>query len=472
MALGTTMWQAPGRRYLVSIRRVLRVLAAATVVVAPVSAAFEMPAWAATAWTTPRHIPGSTGQANPIGATARDGTSVVVWAVGTGVGTLNAVHARVRLAGRATWRDVPGPLTGSYLQGIVVIPASGGDFWIAYERELSDGFPQVFVSKLDSSARRWSSPERVFGQRDYGHGGPSIGRAGDGTLVVAAYAPPKVPPPGDPVYRVAVATKAPGGAWHGRFLTHADTYAGSQRVAVNSHGDIVVSFIQGYHVGTFTVRASTKAHGSHATWETRTLSATGDGQFADPTIDAHGTAAVVWTDNVTQKTVRLSTIHVEAAHPAWVRRDVITETAAFTVEPHAVIAPSGHITVVWRRSTGPEVTLWARTLAHGSFDAAEQLSPSGEVAEFDGLRQRPDGKAALLYQAFTPGISSLGLRFRTLSDGVPGPEKQLTGDEATDGDSNSEYLGIDGHSRATVIYTRGSYPHTDFAWLAQVTSAP
>lgn len=59
-----------------------------------------------------------------------------------------------------------------------------------------------------------------------------------------------------------------------------------------------------------------------------------------------------------------------------------------------------------------------------------------------------------------------------LTHGVPGPVRELTGDVDSDGDANSEQLGFDGHNRAIVIYTHGTYPDTDFAWLEQVPSAP
>ncbi len=454
------------------MRRALPVVVSATLLLSAALAAFAVPAAAANVWTPQRHIPGTTGLANPVAATASDGTSVVVWDLGTTHGR-NEVHARVRLAGHTTWRDVPVQVSGPFLESVVVIPASNGDFWMAYQQTTAHHGQQVFVSRLDLSARRWSTPQAVFDPSGYEHASPSIARTGDGTLVVAAYATPAVQPPsGDPIYRVIAATKAPGGSWHAHYLSPNHQYAGGPEVAVNGRGDIVISFIRGYHPAQFTVRAATKAHGANTPWRIHTLSAAGDGASAHATIDSHGTAAVVWTDNVTKMTVRLSTTHAEAAQPVWVRRDVVTDGSAFTVEPHVVIARPGHTTVVWRRSTGPEVTLWARTLAHGSFDTAVQLSANGQVAEFDGLRARPDGKAAVLYQEFTPTISSLGLRFRTLTDSTPGTEQQLTGDAATDGDSNSEYLGIDGHSRATVIYTRGSYPDTDFVWQGQVPASP
>ena len=454
-----------------SIRRGLPVLLIAVLSQVGALAALEMPASAATEWTTPRHIPGTNGQANPVSATSKDGTSVVVWTEGTGVGTQNAVHARVRLAGHITWRDVPVQLKGSYLQSLVLVPTASGDVWIAYQRNTGSGFPEVFVSKLDTSARSWSSPVRVFDQPDYGHAAPRIGRARDGTLVVSAYAPPKVPPSGTPGYRVVVATKAPGGSWHSRFLSPRDDQAASHDLAVNADGDIVVSFVQGNDLSEMRVRASTKRHGAHAAWRTRTLSVAGDAQQTAAAIGDDGIAAVVWAaTSSSPHTIRMSTRDVDLSLDPWVGRDVTADTAG-TTDPDVVVTASGRVTVVWRRNVIGEATLWGRTLAHETLGDAVRLSPTGQSAVLDALVLRPDGKAAMLYQVFASS-SSLGLRFRTLRNGVPSSVTRLTGDAATDGDANSAAMGIDGHSHATVIYTRGSYPDTEFAWLGQVPAAP
>ena len=77
----------------------------------------------------------------------------------------------------------------------------------------------------------------------------------------------------------------------------------------------------------------------------------------------------------------------------------------------------------------------------------------------------------MLYQSASSGYS-LGLLFRTLRNGVPGSVTELVGDESTDGRVNSASLGLDAHGHSTIIYTRGTYPDTDFVWLGQVPAVP
>ena len=444
------------------VRRTLGILAATAV--AATFASTATISVAAGAWTAPKRIPGTTGLANPIGSTAPNGTDAVVWLEATGVGTQNDVHAKVRVPGHAKWRSVPVRLKGSFLQDMVVVPTPGGDFWAAYQRSVPAGGTQVYLTRLDSSARRWSKPVKVFKDDGYYHGGPSIALGGDGTLVVAAYAPPKDPPAGDPVYRVAVAARKPAGGWQTRFLSPSDTHAGGAEAAANDAGDVIVSFIQGYDLAELRVRAATREHGT-SQWKVVSLSSAGDSQRARAAIGDDGTAVVVWAASATSPhEIWMSTKEVDRRLDPWVGRRVITG-ADLVVDAHAVVTPHGQVTVVWRQSSAGQTILRSRHLSGSTLGSPRQLSPDGRVAELDALVQRPDGKAALLYQLFTPTIDSLGLRFRTLKNGVPGKVAELTGDEAADGDANSEALGIDRASRATIIYTRGTYPDTDFAWL-------
>ena len=55
---------------------------------------------------------------------------------------------------------------------------------------------------------------------------------------------------------------------------------------------------------------------------------------------------------------------------------------------------------------------------------------------------------------------------------MPGPVSVLTGDEATDGNANGEFLGVDAASRPMVIYYRGDFPDTDFVWQSQAPGKP
>lgn len=304
------------------------------------------------------------------------------------------------------------------------------------------------------------------------HAGPDLALAGDGTLVVSAYAPPKEPPPGDPVYRVAVGTRSPGSPWKSRFLSPIDKHAGGADIAVNAAGDVAVSFIEGYNLADMTVRAATRAHGRKATWKIGTLSAPCNSQRAHAAIGVDGKAAVVWSATSTSfNAVRMSTRQVRQRLAPWVLRDVITGVPVGT-DVYAVVTRQGAVTAFWRQSGGGTTAIWSRHLVRNTLGSPVQLTPVGEVAEFDAVHQRPDGKAVLVYQRFTPAIDSLGLQFRTLDNGVPGPVQVLTGDEAADGDANSESLGISAASQATVIYTRGTYPDTNFVWLSQAQGKP
>ena len=410
------------------------------------------------------------GLANPASAVAPDGTDLVTWLV-DGAGTFgNAVVGKVRLPGKTKWKRVPKGPDGPFLGVTGFAPTASGDFWLAYVTY--SAYYTSYLVKLDAQTQRWSKPVKLFrDQKAYEHGQLEVAIAADGTLVVASTASPKVDPPGDPVARLAVGIHSPGGTWKNRFLTPADKFANGEHLAVNPAGDVVVSFIQGYNLADMTVRAATKAHARKAKWKVGTLSAAGDSQRVHPTIGTDGTAAVVWSaTSQTFDAVRMSTREVRRKLAPWVGRDVITGVSVST-DAYGVVNRQGETTVVWRQSGGGTTALWSRHLDNSGLGSPVQLTPNGEIAEFDGLVQRPNGKAALLYQRFTPAIDGLAMEFRTLSRGVPGPAQELFGDEATDGASSGEFLGIDAASKGTMIYTRGDFPATDFVWPSQ-TKAP
>jgi hypothetical protein len=361
---------------------------------------------AAVPWTAPRRLPGTVGLANPIAATAPDGTDVVVWLEGTGIGTENEVHAKVRVPGSGgRWRDVAIRPRGSFLGGLVLAPTPTGDFWAAYQRDVSGGGQEVFVSRLDPGSRTWSKPVKVFQQPDYEHAGPAIGRAGDGTLVVAAYAPPKEPPPGDPTYRMAIALRKPGGTWKGRFLSPVDQHAVGHDLEVNAAGDIVVSFIQGYALATMTVRAATRGHGPAAEWKIRTLSAAGDSQRAHAAIGEDGTAAVVWSATSTSfDAIRMGTIEADRRLAPWVFRDVVTATP-IAIDAYPVVSPRGRdgrpepgrraagapSCWVHARGPGPAVTQWRHRGARRAAGAPGRQGRDALPAAALSRRSRPAG---------------------------------------------------------------------------------
>lgn len=429
-------------------------------------------AWPASAatWTTPRRIPGTVGLANPVGATAPDGTDVVLWTAGTDVALQNALHARVRRPGSSRWRSVSVQLKGQYLQDMVVAPTPAGDFWVAYQVGISGPGQQVRIAKLFSRSRTWSRATRLFrSQNTAGHAGPQIALGGDGTLVVAAYARPfEQPEVGSPVYRITSAVRRPGATWATRLLTPANAFAAYHRVAVNDDGDIVIAWIQGYAALDQTVRAATLGHAASARWKIRSVSDTGDTtRRVSVAIGDEGTAALAWVAPAnTPEVVRMATIAVRRRLAPWVGRLVAAESA-YVDEQALVVDRAGEVTVVWRQNS----ELRSRHLAGETWTEAITLSESGKLASSaftNPFQLRADGRTALLYQlyAYSP-VSLLSLDYQVLDHGVPRPLQVLTGSKAEDGDVNSASLGLDRQSRATVTYTRGDYPDTDFAWLAQ-----
>ncbi|MCZ3388996.1 MAG: hypothetical protein LH645_07695 [Actinomycetia bacterium] len=417
-------------------------------------------------WGTPKRIPGSAGLVNPVSAVAADGTDLVTWLV-DGSGTFgNAVLGKVRLPGETEWKRVPVGPDGSFLGVTDIAPTASGDFWMTYQT--GAGNYTSYLIKLDAQTRRWSEPVRLFKDQDnHFHASSEIAITADGTLVVTAVSPPKVDPPGDPVARLSVGIHSPGGTWQNRFLTPADKFANAQHLAVNPAGDVVISFIQGYNLPDMTVRAATKAKGKNSEWKVSTISTAGDSQRVHPTIGVDGTAAVVWTaTSQTFDAVRMATREVRRPLAPWVARDVVSGSLVST-DAYGVVNRQSETTAVWGQRSGGTLTIWSRHLDDSGLGGAVQLTPTGEYAELNALVQRPDGKAALLYQRFTPAFDGLAVEFRTLSQGVPGPVQQLFGDEATNGASNGEVIGVDARSHGTMIYTRGTYPDTDFAWLGQ-----
>jgi hypothetical protein len=211
------------------------------------------------------------------------------------------------------------------------------------------------------------------------------------------------------------------------------------------------------------VRAATRGHGPHAQWKVRTLSAPGDSQRAHAAIGEDGTAAVAWSATSTSfDAIRMATTDADRPLAPWVFWDVVTGVP-IGIDPDVVVSPRGRVTVIWQQGG----RLWTRFLAGASLGGPVAVSPSGVQGVLDAFLVRPDGRAAMLYQLYGAGPESLGLRFRVLNDGVPGAVAELTGDDETDGDENSAILAIDGRSRGFVVYTRGTYPDTDFAWLHQ-----
>jgi hypothetical protein len=420
-------------------------------------------------WTSPQDIPGTVGQVNPGAATAPDGTDLLMWGT-TGSGTTNILHARIRRPGRAGWVDVKNRLKGSYLGISSVQPTPDGDFWAAYTT-IPSGY-HTFLTRLDTSRLRWTKPVELFtDQPDYEHYNTQLALTQDGTLVASAYAPGKTPS-SPPVYRIAVGTKRPGGAWHNRMVTPAGEFSVGMDLGVNAKGDVVVGFIQGYNLADMTVRASTKSHRPGRTWKTATLSAVGDSQRASVAMTPDGTAVVAWTAPASgpMTAVRMATLDTGRKLAPWVGSDVVTGAGQLDVQPYVVAGDGAAAAVLWRQGSGTDVQIYERYWDGTTLAPAVQVTPSGEDSEMDGLARRPDGTVLVVYQRFTLGLVSLGLEARVLDAGTASAPVTLTGDFATSGNTNGEQVELDAAGRATLVYTHGDYPDTTFQLQTQATT--
>ena len=197
--------------------------------------------------------------------------------------------------------------------------------------------------------------------------------------------------------------------------------------------------------------------------------AAGDSQRLRSSIAADGTAALVWSSpsSAPHNAVRLATRDVRDPLSPWVGRDVVT--GGVDTDAYVLAGRGGRATAFWR-TTGASNPIWSRHFDGTALASPTQVTPSGEIAEFDALVPRPGGTAFLLYQRFGPGIFSLGLEVGTLVDGVASDPVTLTGDETTFGNTNSEQLSVDAAGRGMLMYTFGDYPDTNISWQAQLTS--
>lgn len=440
------------------------VLGASTLLASGASDASQQP------WSFPTPVAGTDAFGNVSAALAPDGTDLALTIVAGSSARRSAIVGKIRLPGETVWRSVPNGPEGKYLGIGDIAPTDAGDFWIAYGTG-SDDYAS-FLVRFDAQSRRWSTPIRLFkDQKNHYHGNPSVELAADGTLVVAAYSPPKVEPPGDPIARLSVGTRSPGGQWKNRFLTPADDFIFRQELAANRAGDVAISFIQGYQLTDMRVRAGTKAGGKNSRWKVSTLSPRGDSQDPHVAIGADGTAAVVWSSSSqAPDAIKMSTTEVRRELDPWVGRTVIAGVPVVGTG-YGVVNRRGEATAVWQQSGGIGTrVLWSRLLDDGGLGVPLQLTPALGFAVLTQLIQQPNGKAGLLYERFNAGSDSLALEYRTLDGGIPGPVQELLGPESSVGRSNNEFLGIDAAGDGTAIYLRGGFPFTDVVWLSQSQS--
>lgn len=405
-------------------------------------------------------IPGTAGLFNHSSATAPDGTDVVVW-IGSSPGG-SQYDAKVRRAGSQKWATVPPRVVNKPgIQDEVLTAVGSRDFAMAWV-EYADGAPTVWHSTLDTRARSWSKPVRVFNHPDYDFAGPRIASTGDGTVVVGGYAAPKVPsfPPN---YRSVVAVQKPNGSWKQSFLTPADQHSGVRSVSASPRGHLLVTSILGYNLAEMTVHAATRGPAKSDPWRTQTVSAIGDSQSVTGAIGRNGDAALFWSSPANGPTLlRMATAKVTAGPAAWTTREV-SPPGGGTDGKQVVVAPDGDVTLAWISSTG----LKSRHLSGGVLGGLQTLSPVDRLVGPGTMAMRPDGRVALLYGLYTAGpTTAAGLNLTTLNNGVPAPAVPLS--DAAAGAHDLFRLGVDASSRGNVVYARGGPPSgTDLAWLGQ-----
>jgi hypothetical protein len=421
-------------------------------------------------WTGPTPVPGSAGEANPLAATAPDGADLLLWTVAGAVSPNNVVRAKLRPAGSDHWVRIPSPMVDKPYGGAVAIaPTRSGDFWVVFAWYTPSDHPEAFVSRLDADTRRWTTLTRVFHDADYGHESPSIAVSDSGELFVSAIAAPHVSS-SPPVYRAEVATMRPGSGWRTRFLTPANRFALPMNIVANSRGQAAVSIIQGYDLSAKRVRVATRDAGAKARWKVSDLSVAGDAQKAYTAIGRDGTAAVEWTSPANGAvTVRLATRRIGTLEP-WLFGDAVTGGPGTNNATYPVVSPDGSVTALWETFTNPNSLLYARQMADGVWGTATPFSTSGMRGVLDAARLRPDGTVAVLYQQYSGGLATEGLRYEVLDHGVPGGAVTLT--DAGDGTVNSASLGVDAAYGNHVLWTRGDYPATDFATMADSAGHP
>lgn len=417
-------------------------------------------------WTAPAVIPGTAGQANPLAATAPDGTDLLVWMTPGPMSPQNVLNGKVRLPGRSAWLPLPTTLVGDYLGVAAMAGTPDGDFWIL----LGDGSVnyRTRIVRLHTRTQAWTRPVTLFGtQTDNAHTPTGLGLAGDGTLVVTASAPPLVPAMGDPAYRLAVTVKKPGGRWASRFVSPLGKMTTNHTLSVNKAGDILISFIQGYNLADMKVRAAFLPHGSRV-WKVSDISAAGQSQRTRSSLAPDGTAAVVWVSPASApfSAAHLATRNVRRSTAPWVGRDLATG-GNLDVDSYVVAGRKGRATAFWRTVAGGSVLVWSRHFDGSALAPAVQVTATGEIAEFNAVRPRPDGTALLVYQRFTPAIHGIASEARVLTNGVASAPETLIGDETTFGATNGEQVTVDAAGRGLMVYTQGTYPATTFTWLGQ-----
>jgi hypothetical protein len=416
-------------------------------------------------WEGPTAVPGTSDAIEPFFATAPDGTDAVAWFVQEGPDDIE-IRARIRPPGAVGWQGVPVRVDGRpSVQDLDLAPSPDGDFWLTWVQYRTH--PAVYAMRLDSSAQRWTRPFQVFDAPKYGHLGPQVSVAGNGTVLIAANAKLKEFS-SPPVFRVAVATRQ-GGSWSRRYLTPAGEFAVNPAVATNGQGQLLVGFIDGYATEDKSVSAAVRQPGQAADWDVQAVSAVGDGQTFAVDLGETGRAAITWpAPSMSADGVRLATSSVRTA--SWTTR-TLTTGVTLVDNPQTAVTNDGSVLTAWSEDVAGDVVIQSKFLEGGVLYPQVQLSTTDVTARPATLVALADGDVNLLYEELTPGTSiTQGLRLVRVDGAFPGAPGTLTLND--DGTPQFESLGVTAASRSVVLWRRGSLPTPDFATLDQTLVRP
>ena len=233
-------------------------------------------------------------------------------------------------------------------------------------------------------------------------------------------------------------------------------------IAVAADGSIVISYIDGYD--TAQMRIGVAVRGPSGPWRTSFLSAEGSSQVARVAAGPDGTVAVGWTTPVLgADTVRLATLDASAGSARWAKRTVVSGIVAG--DPTPVVEPSGAVLIIYSDSSVSGRFLASRRLLHGSLGAVRQLTATGEFTEVGAVAVTGRGRVLVGHRQLDFGLGQLGLFVVPVVRGVPGPDAPALLDASPAGAIGRFSMGTGPRGLVRVIYQRGTYPTTDFAWL-------
>jgi hypothetical protein len=121
--------------------------------------------------------------------------------------------------------------------------------------------------------------------------------------------------------------------------------------------------------------------------------------------------------------------------------------------PQVAVAPDGATTVVWSSFDGSNNVIQARTRPAGSntYGAVEELSASGQNAEFPQVAVAPDGATTVVWSSFDGSRDIIQARTRPAGTSTYGPAEDLS---AADQDVSSPQVAVAADGATTVVWSR------------------